>query len=113
MTTERMTDEGPDTICAHCGMRRATHIRRHHGAGPKGTEWYCRTPTERLFQASRHWTEPPDLSPLASGSGENDMIAQQIQAKDAEIARLRAALKPFADVAHEFQVGRTRGGRKQ
>lgn len=49
MSKAAMEAAGPDTVCLHCGHRRAEHIRRHHGNGPKGTLWYCRTPTERPF----------------------------------------------------------------
>lgn len=64
MTT--LTHGGPSTastICHHCGMRRATHVRRHHGNGPKGTVWYCRTPIERCFEPSPFLDAPPDLAP--------------------------------------------------
>lgn len=68
---------GPDTICKHCAMRRARHVRRHHGRGPRGTEWYCRTPMERIFEPSPHWTEEPDLS-VAALENQKDAVVKAL-----------------------------------
>jgi hypothetical protein len=59
---------GPSTICARCGQRRAEHIRRHHGTGPKGTVWYCRGPTEHPFEPATP-AEHPDTVALRAIRG--------------------------------------------